>query len=168
MVKDTSLQTFGCYRAPGGSGTVLSPRPKRRKSQDSKTLGLSKPTGAPGRGLSYSIQLPHTAAWGQAPVWTLPLRSPLGYSCSSWVRLGVPRALPWFLHPPRPPHTQTCTWNLEGPGEMLTTSLTLTSSTYPCCSVAKSCPALCDPIDCSTPGFPVLHHLPESAQVHVF
>ena len=24
---------------------------------------------------------------------------------------------------------------------------------YHCCSVAKSCPALCDPMDCSTPGF---------------
>ena len=34
-----------------------------------------------------------------------------------------------------------------------------------CCfcgfSVAKSCPTLCDPRDCSTPGLPVLHHLPE-------
>ena len=25
----------------------------------------------------------------------------------------------------------------------------------------------CDPMDCSTPGFPVLHHLPEFAQTHV-
>ena len=36
-----------------------------------------------------------------------------------------------------------------------------------CCLVAKSCPALCDPIDCSTPDFPVLHYLPEFAQIHV-
>ena len=28
-----------------------------------------------------------------------------------------------------------------------------------CCLVANSCPALCNPMDCSTPGFPVLHHL---------
>ena len=28
-----------------------------------------------------------------------------------------------------------------------------------CCSVAKSCPTLCDPMDCSTPGSPVLHYL---------
>ena len=34
-------------------------------------------------------------------------------------------------------------------------------------SVAQLCPALCDPMDCSTPGFPVLHHLPEFAQIHV-
>ena len=36
-----------------------------------------------------------------------------------------------------------------------------------CRSVAQSCPVLCDPMDCSTPGFPVPHRLPESAQVHV-
>ena len=34
-------------------------------------------------------------------------------------------------------------------------------------SVAQSCPALCDPTDCSTPGFPVHHQLPELAQTHV-
>ena len=28
-----------------------------------------------------------------------------------------------------------------------------------CCSAAQSCLTLCDPMDCSTPGFPVLHHL---------
>ena len=35
------------------------------------------------------------------------------------------------------------------------------------CSVAQSCLALCDPMDCSTPGFPVLHHLLEFAPFHV-
>ena len=33
-----------------------------------------------------------------------------------------------------------------------------------CCWVSQSCP---DPVDCSTPGFPVLHYLPELAQTHV-
>ena len=36
-----------------------------------------------------------------------------------------------------------------------------------CCSVAKSHLTFCDPINCSTPGFPVLHSLPEFAQTHV-
>ena len=36
-----------------------------------------------------------------------------------------------------------------------------------CCSVAQSCPTLCDAMGCSTPGFPVPHHLPEFAQVRV-
>ena len=31
-------------------------------------------------------------------------------------------------------------------------------------SVAQSCLTLCNPLGCSTPGFPVLHHLPEFAQ----
>ena len=34
-------------------------------------------------------------------------------------------------------------------------------------SVAKSCLILCDPMDCSAPGFPLLHYLPEFAQTHV-
>ena len=34
-------------------------------------------------------------------------------------------------------------------------------------SVILSCPALCSPIDCSTPGFPVHHQLQELAQTHV-
>ena len=33
--------------------------------------------------------------------------------------------------------------------------------------VAQSCPILCDPMDCSMPGFPVHHQLPELAQTHV-
>ena len=33
-------------------------------------------------------------------------------------------------------------------------------------SVPQSCPTLCDPMDCSTPGFPV-HYFPEFAQTHV-
>ena len=40
-----------------------------------------------------------------------------------------------------------------------------------CCysySAAKSYPTPCNPMDCSTPGSPVLHHLPEFAQIHVY
>ena len=34
-------------------------------------------------------------------------------------------------------------------------------------SVTQLCPTLCDPMDCSTPGFPVHHQLAELAQTHV-
>ena len=34
-------------------------------------------------------------------------------------------------------------------------------------SVAQSCPTLCNPMDCSVPGFPVHHQLLEIAQTHV-
>ena len=35
-------------------------------------------------------------------------------------------------------------------------------------SVAQSCPTLCNPMDCSTPGFPAHHQLLELAQTHVY
>ena len=34
-------------------------------------------------------------------------------------------------------------------------------------SVAQSCPTLCNPMNCSTPGLPVRHRLPEFTQTHV-
>ena len=34
-------------------------------------------------------------------------------------------------------------------------------------SVAQSCPTLCDPMNCSTPGLHVHHQLPEPTQIHV-
>ena len=36
-----------------------------------------------------------------------------------------------------------------------------------CCSVAKLCLSLCDPMDCSSPGSFVLYYLPDFAQIHV-
>ena len=38
---------------------------------------------------------------------------------------------------------------------------------YLCWSVTQSCLTLCDPMDHSTPGFPVHHHPPEFSQTHV-
>ena len=34
-------------------------------------------------------------------------------------------------------------------------------------SVAQSCPTLCDAMNCSTPGLPVHHQLPEFTQTHI-
>ena len=34
-------------------------------------------------------------------------------------------------------------------------------------SVTQSCLTFCDPMDCSTPGFPVHHQLPQFTQTHV-
>ena len=46
----------------------------------------------------------------------------------------------------------------------------LLSQVFPSIAVAvvlKLCPTCCDPLDCSSPGFPVLHHLPELTQTHI-
>ena len=50
---------------------------------------------------------------------------------------------------------------------LYTSIFSRTSYLLYCHSVSKSCPTLCDPVDSSTPGFLVLHHLPEFAQIHV-
>ena len=34
-------------------------------------------------------------------------------------------------------------------------------------SIAQSCPTLCDPMDCTTPGFPIHHQCLELTQTHV-
>ena len=39
--------------------------------------------------------------------------------------------------------------------------------TYVCVLSPQACGTLCDPVGCSLPGFPVLHHLPELAQTHI-
>ena len=36
-----------------------------------------------------------------------------------------------------------------------------------CCLVTQLCPTLCNPMDSSMPGFPVLHYLPKYAPIHV-
>ena len=55
-------------------------------------------------------------------------------------------------------------WKVEGTTEMIN----LSSKFCRCiCSVAQSRLTLCDPMDCSTPGFPILHQLLELAQTHV-
>ena len=45
--------------------------------------------------------------------------------------------------------------------------LPLSFELYQFSSVAQSCPTLCSPMDCSTPGFPVRHQLLELAQTEV-
>ena len=50
---------------------------------------------------------------------------------------------------------------LAGSWSNIEEGLTSVSLHLYCCSVAKLCPTLCSPEDYSTPGFPVLHCLPE-------
>ena len=68
----------------------------------------------------------------------------------------------------------TCIWFSMGLHGSELPSLRELPGLYPaiasfihCCSVPKSCPTLCDPMDCNIPGFTVLHYLLEFAQTHV-
>ena len=53
-------------------------------------------------------------------------------------------------------------WRFSGLGQSKDSGRLLFSS------VAQPCPTLCDPMDCSMPGFPAHHKLPELAQTHVY
>ena len=46
-------------------------------------------------------------------------------------------------------------------------SISVSMYMYQFSSVAQSCLTLCIPMNCSTPGLPVHHQLPESTQTHV-
>ena len=56
-------------------------------------------------------------------------------------------------------------YNQEGP-TVLHRELYSVSSSAQFSSVTQSCPTLCNPMNCSTPGLPVHHHLPEFTQTH--
>ena len=58
-------------------------------------------------------------------------------------------------------------WGFSGHGNKFTWWHLVKFLCFCCCSFAKLCPTLCDPMDCSTPGFPVLHQLSDFAQIHV-
>ena len=51
--------------------------------------------------------------------------------------------------------------------QLLHSAFSAKAAMFCCCSVAQLCLTLHDAMDCSTPGLPVPHHLPEYAQVHV-
>ena len=58
-------------------------------------------------------------------------------------------------------------WDLPGPGiKLLHRWANSLLPSHQFSSVAQSCLNLCNPMDCSTPGFPVHHQLPELAQIH--
>ena len=71
-------------------------------------------------------------------------------------------------------HPNIIAWEVpwtEEPGGLQSTgsqkSQTWLSDSVQFSSVAQSCLTLCDPMNCSTPGLPVHHQLPEFTQTHV-
>ena len=57
--------------------------------------------------------------------------------------------------------------NIQGPAMIFRPLEHLSLDHFQFSSVALSCPTLCDPMNCSTPGLPVHHQLPEFTQTHV-
>ena len=76
------------------------------------------------------------------------------------------------------PRKVTGTWfwrwlNVKNPSRMSSTGKveyckhSLLTHCWWWCSLTKSCPAIWNPMDCSTPGSSVLRYLPEFAQTHI-
>ena len=81
------------------------------------------------------------------------------YVCASvprcWVDRNTEMKLSWLLR------LHCCEWLLILWPQKVQVALLFSS-------VTQSCPTLCNPLECSKPGFPVLHYLPEFAQTHVY
>ena len=87
-----------------------------------------------------------------------------------------PLATPWtaaYQAPPSMGFSRQEYWSLILNGYFIYNCLTYTFlpicliPQISCCSVAQPCPILCNHMDCSTPGFPIHHHLPKLAQTQV-
>ena len=77
-----------------------------------------------------------------------------------WVAISFSMGLPW-------PRDQTKSPALLADSLLSEPLGKLHIPFYCSCSVTQLCLTLCNPTDCSTPDFPVLHHLPELAQTCV-
>ena len=93
------------------------------------------------------------AAYLVSAHWVPEVPSSSSYDNQNWLHT-LPNS-PWRAKLPQLENTA------------LNSAVELKTANLPICSVSQSCPTLCDPKDCSTPGFPVLHHLPKVAQNHV-
>ena len=100
------------------------------------------------------------------PDWGVPAQPVLGcvgismslLGSGTWVGLaGGPRPLAFFLH--------LAAFTRWGPSCCTDRCRVCRLGEFS--SVAQSCPTLCNPMDCSTSGFPVHHQLPEFTQTHV-
>ena len=103
-----------------------------------------------------------------ATLWTVALQAHLSMEFSRqehWS--GLPFPPPGDLS--NPGIEPTCPVSAVLAGRFFTTKRYLGSpiQVLGCCSVAKLCLTLCDPVDYSMPGSSPLYYLPEFAQIHV-
>ena len=97
---------------------------------------------------------------------TTPCLELLPFSCFfNWLFYSQKQILLLLEAIPHHPGYATCSFFVFSLWHISVTALATLKQC--CCSVDKSCPTPCDPMNCSTPGFSVLHYLPEIAQTYV-
>ena len=124
------------------------------------------PLGSPRGTMKVKVKL-LSCVWLFATPWTVACQAPLSMVFSrqeywSGLPFSSPGDLPDPGIEPRSPVLQADSLPSELPGKSEET-LSISSVS----SVAQSCPTFCDPMNRSTPGFPVHHQLPEFTQTHV-
>ena len=94
----------------------------------------------------------------QAPLWDYPDKN-TGVGCFSLLQGIFPTwdSKPGLLHCRWIPH---CLSHQGSPNDMLRGTVQFNS-------ITQLCLTLCNPVDCSMPGFPVHRQLPEPVQTHV-
>ena len=132
------------------------------------------------------------ATCSSIPAWEIPqTEEPGGLQFTGLQRVGNYSCLAAIHHslqdkrfekmPPIPCPAHCFWWHVQTvvrkhlqrwgpPGDLPTVrnwAFYLLSLSFQFSSVAQSCPTLWDPMDCSTPGFPVRHQLPELDQTQV-
>ena len=115
-------------------------------------------TGPEGYAQLWPVHLhPRSACQPKAPIPPPPLHAPPSAPLRWAARSSAPS--------PGPQAGQKSRWLFFHRIPDTDSSFHYLSASWCCCLVASVCLTLCDPMDCSTPGFPVPHHLLEFAQV---
>ena len=157
------------HLSPPSGASLPSPIPPSRSSQSSSLGSLSY------RANSHQLSVLHTVrcvcrcyfihlSGSLLPNCVHKSRLSIGVSISDWTATLILRCVFGLRC--------RCVWLCPAPNMWtqiywVSTRFNWISSVFPCCSVAKLGPILCNPRDCSTPGSSDLHILPESAQIHV-
>ena len=102
---------------------------------------------------------------GAAGAERRPGRCVCGHSCCTWLSASL-----FFFLPPQVTKVKTDRPSPENPYHSRPRpepNPEIEGNFWCYCLVTKSCPTLCNPMDCSMAGFPVLHYLLEFAQIPV-
>ena len=161
------------YLSPPCGASLPSPIPLSRSSQSSSLGFLSY------RATSHQLSVLHTVKMYMSMLLSPSVRlfpsstvSTSVHKSSLYIRVSISDWMATFILRCVFGLCCGCVWLCPTPNMWtqiywMSTMFNWISSLFPCCSVARLGPILCNPRDCSTPGSSVLHILPESAQIHV-
>ena len=88
------------------------------------------------------------------------------FCCSFWLNVRSLRGISWSLYGVNQKKEQMLEFTYLHDVFKIYLQYPFPSTSVQFSSLAQSCPALCDPMNCSTPGLPVHHQFSELTQTH--